>query len=728
MAAFTFDDFKSIDDNDIIKDGKTKPAGNLAELDSNGAKVEAATVLLENFDGMDYETIYNRMSDVAEDIAPGYGDTLRDVAQQIITGISDLKDQLETLESDGGWKGATHDAAMANLLKSYDIPEELRKGALALGVLSEYFSQTMATNKHNIVGPWPAYQWCLESFPSDTDDVKKYFNDFAHDVMKNLYSPEITDIASHQPAVSSTETPDMDPEGDPDGNDANNNGWNDSEWDNSGWNNNGWNNNGGGNNGGGNGNNWGGNNGGGGNGNNWGGNNGDNGGGSNTSNGGGGNNGNGNGQNGSPPPFSPPNLSANTPGGDPPSGGGNGGSNDTPKQSFNPPDMPNVKSPDTSSEPGDPSGAQSVERAGAPGIPATMPNLDANTPTPPDMGELADPSQQGAQFDPSKLFNDPKSVDAANKLLSDPKKADAAKKLLSDPKLADAAKTLFGDGAKGLLGDPKALEAAKTLFGDPEAADAAKTLFGDPDTAKAAQQLLNDPQLDDVGKALRDSAAIQPTGVPGLDATDAIDGNDSARSLLSPTALSHGDRIPGVAASLAGSPSGGDSSLLSGVFDGVNQIVQTATQGATAQHAGFGGPPGFDPASGIPGEPADHPGGGAGGGHGGGAGGGAAGPGKLHLATAGAPVAAANLNPLTHSGAVHPGIDPGQAGSSGGGSPAGGGGHGGGGKGGDGSNYKGNKALRGSHNGQDLIGQPDAVVSVIGDDSDHGGSGWSVDT
>jgi hypothetical protein len=174
---------------------------------------------------------------------------------------------------------------------------------------------------------------------------------------------------------------------------------------------------------------------------------------------------------------------------------------------------------------------------------------------------------------------------------------------------------------------------------------------------------------------------------------------------------------------MAGSPSEGGSSLIGGIMDGVDQIVKTAQQGATPQPPGFGGGPGF---GGAPGGPADHPGGG-GAGHGGVGGGGAAGPGKMHLSTAGAPVAAANFNPVAYANALHPGSDPAQAGSSGGAAPSGGG-QGGGGKGGEGKDHKGNKALRGSHNGEDLIDQPAAVVSVIGEDGADGGPDWSVDT
>ncbi|WP_234811583.1 hypothetical protein [Mycolicibacterium canariasense] len=381
-----------------------------------------------------------------------------------------------------------------------------------------------------------------------------------------------------------------------------------------------------------------------------------------------------------------------------------------------------MKTPGLPSETGGESGSGS-----AGGAPPTMPELAATVPRVPDRGGSGDPSTTatsgtGATFDPSKVLTDPKSVAAANKLFNDPKTADAAKKLFGDPKFADAAKTLFGNGAKGLLDNPKALDAAKTLFGDPEAADAAKTLFGNPDTAKDAQKLLNDPHVGDLGKALKESGALQATGLTGLDPTGGTDAKDLNRSLLSQSGLGNAGAIPGLAAGTAGSPSDGFSSLVGGIMDGVNQIVQTAQQGAAAQTPGFGGGPGFD---GAPGGSAGHPGGGAA--HGGGAGGGAAGPGKMHLATAGAPVAAANFNPATHGHALSAAVDPTQAGSSGGGAPAGGG-HGGGGKGGEGKDHKGNRALRGSHNGQDLIGQPEAVVSVIGDDGADGMPGWTMDT
>jgi len=716
VSAYDFDDYKKDHLDGQIKDGNgdprhaggnNKPDSTLSELDGNGAKVEAASVALENFDSMDYETICAKLRNVSDSIAPGYNDTMHEVSRQIVKGLSDMKDRLESLEGDGGWKGKTHDAAMANLLKSVYVPDELRKAAVSLGVLSEYFAETMVTNRQNVLNQWQTYEDCLRWYWRERDKVKRYFNNFAQDVMKNYYSPEIKDIASHQPAVEATAPSVGDGDGDGKGDhDKDGDGKGDHDK-------------GGDGKGGGNGDHDKGGDGKGGNDSG-----GDTSGGGGTSGGGnsGGGSGGGGNNHGSPPPFSPPNLSANTPGDGSSGGGSSGGDTGTPKQSFNPPDSSDVKGPGGPSDAGDGSGSDS----GGGSIPATMSTLGATSPQLPSLGDSDGPSKTGAsgtgaKFDPSKVLTDPKSIDAANKLFNDPKTAAAAKKLFGDPKFADAAKTLFGDGAKGLLGDPKALDAAKTLFGDPEAADAAKTLFGDPETAKAAQKLLNDPHLGDLGKALKDSGALQATGLSGLDSTDGS--KDSNRSLLGQSALSNAGGIPGLAAGTAGSPSDGASSLIGGIMDGVNQIVQTAARGQPATPPGFGGGPGFD---GAPGGPADHAGGGAG--HGGGAGGGAAGPGKLHMAAAGAPVAAANFSTAAHGHALGAAVDSTQAGSGGGGGAPSGGGHGGGGKGGEGKDHKGNRALRGSHNGQDLIGQPDAVVSVIGDDGGTGGPEWSMDT
>ncbi|MDF2824801.1 MAG: hypothetical protein K0R68_2209, partial [Mycobacterium sp.] len=330
------------------------------------------------------------------------------------------------------------------------------------------------------------------------------------------------------------------------------------------------------------------------------------------------------------------------------------------------------------------------------------------------------PPGPGATFDPSKVLDNPKSIEAAKKLLADPKTADAAKKIFGDPKLADAAKTLFGDRSKGLLGDPKALEAAATLFGDPEAAEAAKALFGDPQTAKAAQQLLDDPGLPDLTKGLKEAGVLSERGLPELDATERKDAGDLGRSLLAQPGLNNAAAgTSGFGAGMGGGASDGLGGLIGAVFDGVNQIVQTAQQGANPQPAGFGGGVGIDGPAGGPTDRAGGPGSGPGGG-------GAAGPGKLHLAGAGAPVAA-NFATAAHPYATTSFVDPAQSGSGAGGAPMGGG-AGSGGKGGEGKDHKGNKALRGSQHGQDLIGQPDAVVSVIGEDGDADGTGWSVDT
>lgn len=657
----TFDEYRKDHVDGKIKDnhgdprnggGKNEPDAKV-DKEGNGAKLEAAPVALEFFGDKDYETIRGYMEGVSENIAPGYNNTLRDVAQQIIRGMSDLKVRVETLESERGWRGKTHDAAMANLLTSYEVPEELGKGAVSLGMLSEYFSQTMSTNKHNILDQWETYQACLRAYPNETDTVKQYFNVFAREVMTNFYSKQIMDIANNHPAIGVAQTPDV-------GGAVGGGGHHDARRDNA--------------------------------------------------------------------------LSSRgyrsaidaRKADDGRYSGPPATTDDTAQQSFSPPPPPQTKTPNLAGESGGDSGAGAGDASPSPrGTPPAMPSLGAQTPQLPGLPSIDGPSDAGrpdtgGKFDPSKVLTDPQSIAAADKLFNDPKTADAAKKLFGDPKLADAARTLFGKDAKGLLGDPKALDAAKTLFGDPEAADAVETLFGDPETAKAAQKLLNDPQLSDLSTVLNDSGALRATGLPEVTPVEAVEVEDSAGSLLGPSALSPSDinnaaGLPGVAA--GGSSVGGG--LLGDIFDGVNQIVQTAMQGATQP------PPEFNGGTGTHGGQAalgNNPGTGAGSG---GAAAAGVGAGKPQLPSFGVPAAAAGFTPVAHMGALQPDTAPGQPGYPAG-SPPPGGGQGGGGRGGEGKDHKGNKALRSEGHGNDIIGQKDAVVSVIGQDGDDWDQDWNV--
>jgi hypothetical protein len=168
----------------------------------------------------------------------------------------------------------------------------------------------------------------------------------------------------------------------------------------------------------------------------------------------------------------------------------------------------------------------------------------------------------------------------------------------------------------------------------------------------------------------------------------------------------------------AGLPISGLSSALSPVSDAIKQATNGAKGGAGMPREGAldlgKGPNGINAPAGA----------GAGGLHAGGGGG--AGVASRALGPSsppGVPVAAANSEPRLAAPGLPTGAGPGAgAGGAGGGS---GGGSGSGQRGPGGKEHKPTKALRGKRNGEAIIGEPDAVVAVIGaeDDEQRGGGG-----
>ncbi|CAN5198558.1 hypothetical protein BH11ACT6_BH11ACT6_54550 [soil metagenome] len=250
--------------------------------------------------------------------------------------------------------------------------------------------------------------------------------------------------------------------------------------------------------------------------------------------------------------------------------------------------------------------------------------------------------------------------------------------------------------AEYLLSNPQVADIAEVLVNDPRVADAVRELLDDPAVFNAAESLLNRGTADEMA-GFRPQLPVEDFGVqPGLQTQQSPSGSP--------------------AASLSGGPAEAVSGLFSSIFDGVNQIVETA-QGGPPPGGPLPGLPPLEPAGrGIP--AAMEPAGGAGGGPAGGGGPGGGMPGKLEPLLPGSPVAAADSQ--TANGGPPPtplGGPAGQPGAgAGGGMPPGGGG-GGGQNGQSGQDHKPAKVLRGKHNGENIIGGSDAVVSVIGGDS-----------
>lgn len=674
--------------------------------EDKGAFFEPKSVDVENFRNLHYPDVANMLMNVSENISPGHKDGWHAVSKGILSDLDDFKTKMKTLEDAGGWKGETHDAAMKNLYLSYARPEIMARGAENMGIVTEYYSEIMSTTKHNILDQLDLYNDYLQKYPTHETETNEFFDSFMRNCMGSIYTPEIKDVNDSLPGfVKLTPDKPSDNGGGDDGGGSGDGAGDETDYQ-KGYQDgfdDGRDNDGSGNGGSGNGSDNGGSDIGGPDG----GSSGDNG--DDTSNTGGGNNG------------GPNNGGANN------TGGGNN------QKSYTPPslNMPPGTQPPTDPPPPDPptTDSPSPETPPAESPPEDTPPAytppDLKTPPGSDSPEPDTPgSYHPPEYQPGDVKRmstsppDPDLPDLKTPTPQDiaPETRERAADLLKDPKVADLAKTL--------LSNPKAADLAKKLLEDPENSDLAEKLV-DPKLAEPARKLLDDPQLAD---AARDALGIPNSEIGDQhdDSDDEYDagGDDDQYDLdrllgddehLADNSRLAAGRLGGLGAGLSGDSGDAISELIGGVFDGVNQIVQAAVQGVGGQAGGDQfAPPGTPP----PGDIADHVaadgvsharGGGAS--HAGvGATGGFTG---RDLTPLGAPVAAA------HEVGDPPGAQSPLSGPLGQGSGAPGGGIGGGGQRGGGSearDHKVNKMLRGSSNGQSVIGESDAVLPVIGSD------------
>lgn len=730
---------KSLDDAEDHIQGKkdgglNTPDKNNAGLEHSqdaGAFFEPMSINMEDFRSMTFVQVADLLENVAENISPGHQDAWHKVSVGIIDDLNEFKKKIDDQEKAGGWKGETHDAAMKNLHLAHARPEIMAQGCENMGIVTEYYSETMSTTKHNILDQRDLYYRYMDEYPRDRDRTDQFFDDFMRRSMGSVYRPAIIDINQSMPGfIKETD----------DAPSNNNNGSNDDTNDDKNDDTNGSNNNkeneendkdytdgyqdgfkdgrdsavnlnGGGNDpsgeatgpGGGN-------------------RLGDSGNGPSNSGNGLGNNGNGSngnaggnngGSGGDQKSYVPPELKVpqNGPGSTttPPATDNPPGSDAPP--AYTPPDLktpPPSEAPPGSDKPG--SGPGNVQKMSSPPDPdlpdPNIPDKELPNPNLPDLN-LPDPNAPShPDIDPetrhkaADLLKDPKVTDLAKTLLANPKAADLAKKLLEDPENADLAKKLV---------DPKLAKSARELLDDPDLADAARDLLGIPRA---------DDGLGDLGDKLADNHDDDHDYNHEYGNGDGSDDEDWAsddRSDTGRTARQTTDEFGGSGAGLSNDTADAVGELVGGIFDGVNQIVQASLQGAGAPPSGDP----FAPDGSQLGDDLARRADTAGVSHAGVGGASHAGPGALGGLTArsltplGAPVAAAHELGAEQSVAAS---SPNQVGQSGG-SPGGGMGGGQRGGGSDPKDHKPNKLLRSAGNGQTVIGDPDAVLPVIGSDN-----------
>jgi hypothetical protein len=204
-------DFSHVDKKDDIE----KPQTRLKELEGNGYKKDPANVIVEDFSGETFESVYNKMKDALKPYSALH-DTgaWGDVRNAIVEAVQNFKIALGVLEQSGeAWKGKTHDAALQNLETSYPEPITAADGAGVQGILEDAFIRTIAATQNNIVDNKSRYDEALQNFPEQDGNIKKAYNDFAYNVLTDVYRPGIVEIGKNNPAFTAGVKLDVGPNG-----------------------------------------------------------------------------------------------------------------------------------------------------------------------------------------------------------------------------------------------------------------------------------------------------------------------------------------------------------------------------------------------------------------------------------------------------------------------------------------------------------------------------------
>lgn len=201
-------DFSHVDKKDDIE----KPQTRLKELEGNGYKKDPANVIVEDFSGETFEGVYDKMKDALKPSATHDSSDWGDVRNAIVEAIQNFKVALGALErSEEAWKGKTHDAALQNLEASYPEPTTAADGAGVQGILEDAFIRTIAATQDNIVNNKSRYDDALRDFPHQSDNIKKQYNDFAYNVLTDVYRPGIVEIGKDNPAFTAGVKLDVEP-------------------------------------------------------------------------------------------------------------------------------------------------------------------------------------------------------------------------------------------------------------------------------------------------------------------------------------------------------------------------------------------------------------------------------------------------------------------------------------------------------------------------------------
>jgi len=204
-------DFSHVDKKDDIEKAQTR----LKELEGNGYKKDPANVIVEDFSGETFDSVFEKMKDAFKPYSAMHETgAWGDVRNAIVEAIQNFKIALGALEQDGqAWKGKTHDAALQNLETSYPEPTTAADGAGVQGILEDAFIRTIVATQNNIVSNKSRYDDALRDFPEQQGNIKEQYRNFAYTVLTDVYRPGIVEIGKDNPAFTAGVKLDVGPNG-----------------------------------------------------------------------------------------------------------------------------------------------------------------------------------------------------------------------------------------------------------------------------------------------------------------------------------------------------------------------------------------------------------------------------------------------------------------------------------------------------------------------------------
>lgn len=169
-------------------------------LDNVSAPKKQSNVVLEPFEGETFERVYGKF--LAATVPCGVAEAWGDIRNKVLDETRKFDNGLAKLDVEGGWKGHTHDAAIANVGSSLTEPVAAGDGAGAMEILVEAWSKTINSIYTHIHANWENYQSSLNAHPEFQDHVRREYNSFAQKVMLEIYEPNVRAIAENNPAFT----------------------------------------------------------------------------------------------------------------------------------------------------------------------------------------------------------------------------------------------------------------------------------------------------------------------------------------------------------------------------------------------------------------------------------------------------------------------------------------------------------------------------------------------